>query len=60
VQKGAACMVADGEAKDKAIATVMELVQDENRRTQLIKNISMQAVLNADEHIAREILKSIA
>jgi UDP-N-acetylglucosamine--N-acetylmuramyl-(pentapeptide) pyrophosphoryl-undecaprenol N-acetylglucosamine transferase len=60
VQKGAACMVADSEAKDKAIATVMELVQDENRRTQLIRNISMQAVLNADEHIAREILKSIA
>ncbi len=60
VQKGAACMVADAEAKEKVVATVIELVKDENRREQLIRNIRMHAVLNADEVIAGVILNSIS
>jgi UDP-N-acetylglucosamine--N-acetylmuramyl-(pentapeptide) pyrophosphoryl-undecaprenol N-acetylglucosamine transferase len=59
VKNGAACMVKDSEAKDKAIPMVIELIGDENRKDQLKRNIKKFAVLNADEQIAKEILKSI-
>ncbi len=59
VNSGAACMVADSDAKERAIATVLELVKDENQRKKLVQNIGSLAVLNADEHIAKEILKTI-
>ncbi|HZH95124.1 MAG TPA: undecaprenyldiphospho-muramoylpentapeptide beta-N-acetylglucosaminyltransferase [Flavisolibacter sp.] len=59
VAKRAACMVKDSEAKEKVIATVLELIGDENRQQQLANNIGSHAVLHADEHIAKEILKSI-
>jgi len=59
VNNGAACMVADSDAEDRAVETVLELIKDENRRKKLVQNIGNLAVLNADEHIAKEILKTI-
>lgn len=59
VQKEAALMVKDSEAADRIVPLVMELAGDSGRRNTLKVNIGRYAVLNADEHIAEEILKSI-
>ena len=57
VQKQAAIMVKDNEATEKMIPAIIGLAEDENRQIELKNNIGNYAVLNADEHIAREILK---
>ena len=57
VEKDAAMMVADGEVKQRLVATVIELAENKERQQQLKKNISRLAVINADEIIASEILK---
>ncbi|HVE61213.1 MAG TPA: undecaprenyldiphospho-muramoylpentapeptide beta-N-acetylglucosaminyltransferase [Chitinophagaceae bacterium] len=59
VQKGAACMVKDSEAREKAIPLIIEIVQDEQQQEYLKHNISQYAIVNADEHIAKEILEAI-
>ena len=59
VQKGAALMVKDGEAKDKIVPTIIELAKDSGKRNELKINISKYALQNADEHIKEEILRSI-
>ena len=59
VNKNAALMVRDTEAKEKLVRTVIELVMDEQRRNELKENIGRLAVTNADEIIASEILKAI-
>jgi UDP-N-acetylglucosamine--N-acetylmuramyl-(pentapeptide) pyrophosphoryl-undecaprenol N-acetylglucosamine transferase len=59
VNRNAAIMVRDAEAKEKLIGTVIELVMDEERRYELKQNIGSLAVTNADEIIASEILKAI-
>jgi UDP-N-acetylglucosamine--N-acetylmuramyl-(pentapeptide) pyrophosphoryl-undecaprenol N-acetylglucosamine transferase len=59
VKQGAACMVKDSEAKEAAIANVIQILEDEKKGEQLKTNIAQYAVLNADEIIADEILKSI-
>lgn len=57
VSKQAALLVKDNEAKDKLIANVMALAINEQLQTELKINISSLAVANADEVIAKEILK---
>ena len=57
VQKQAAIMVKDNEATEKMIPAIIGLAEDENRQIELKNNIGNYAVLNADEHIAREILE---
>jgi len=59
VDKGAALLIKDSEAKEKLVATAIGLLQDETRRRQLEENIGRLAVTNADEVIAKEILRSI-
>lgn len=59
VNKQAALMVKDNEAKDKLVATVMALAINEQLQTELKINISSLAVVNADEIIAKEILRII-
>jgi len=59
VQKGAACMVKDSEAREKAIPLVIEIMQNEQQQEHLKYNISQYAIVNADEHIAKEILDAI-
>lgn len=59
VKRDAALMVKDSEAKDKVIPMVIELAADIGTRNNLKINIGKYAVLNADEHIVKEILESI-
>ncbi|MFN2456899.1 MAG: undecaprenyldiphospho-muramoylpentapeptide beta-N-acetylglucosaminyltransferase [Chitinophagaceae bacterium] len=59
VNKRAALMISDSEAIDKAIPVVIELAADEIQQQELKKNIASYAILNADKHIAEEILKTI-
>jgi UDP-N-acetylglucosamine--N-acetylmuramyl-(pentapeptide) pyrophosphoryl-undecaprenol N-acetylglucosamine transferase len=59
VEKHAALMVKDSEAMNKVVPTIIELAKDEQKQNELKQNIGKYAVINADEHIAKEILKSI-
>lgn len=59
VNKNAALMVKDSEAKEKAVAKVVELAKNETLRKQMIENLSALAITDADERVAEEILKSI-
>jgi UDP-N-acetylglucosamine--N-acetylmuramyl-(pentapeptide) pyrophosphoryl-undecaprenol N-acetylglucosamine transferase len=59
VDKNAGIMVKDNEAKDKLVQTVITLSKDEQRQRELKENIGRLAVTNADEIIAKEILKTI-
>lgn len=59
VQKEAALMVKDSEAKNKVVPMILELATDSQKREKLKKNISTLGVANADQRIAEEILKTI-
>jgi UDP-N-acetylglucosamine--N-acetylmuramyl-(pentapeptide) pyrophosphoryl-undecaprenol N-acetylglucosamine transferase len=59
VNKNAALIVKDNEAKEKLVSTVLNLAKDASLQQQLVSNISTMAITNADEIIAAEILKSI-
>lgn len=60
VNKEAALMIKDDEALDRLVPTIIELSKNEQQQNELKKNIAKLAVINADEVIAKEILKSIA
>lgn len=59
VDKNAALMVKDSEAKEKIVDTLLVLAADKNQQALLKGNIEKLAVLDADRRIAEEILKSI-
>jgi UDP-N-acetylglucosamine--N-acetylmuramyl-(pentapeptide) pyrophosphoryl-undecaprenol N-acetylglucosamine transferase len=59
VEKQAALMVKDNEAIDKVVPAIIELALDENKQSELKNNISKYAIVDADERIAREIIRSI-
>jgi UDP-N-acetylglucosamine--N-acetylmuramyl-(pentapeptide) pyrophosphoryl-undecaprenol N-acetylglucosamine transferase len=59
VQKNAAMMVPDNQAINKMVPGILSLLKDEARQNELKKNIGSYAVADADEVIAKEILKSI-
>ena len=59
VNKDAGIMVKDGEALDKLIATIINLSEDETKQIELSANIGKLGITNADEIIAKEILKTI-
>lgn len=59
VNRQAALLVKDSEAKEKLVATVLALAINEQLQTELKINISSLAVTNADEVIAKEILRTI-
>ncbi len=56
VQKGAALMIRDSEAKEKLVPTIIALASDEQKQGELKKNISVLGVTDADRRIAKEIL----
>ena len=58
VDKNAAMMVKDSEAKEKLVSTVIALANDEAKQNELKKNIAPIGVTNADEVVAKEIIKS--
>lgn len=57
VEKKAALMIKDSEANDKLVSTTIAIAKDEALQRELSENISKLAITNADEVIAREILK---
>jgi UDP-N-acetylglucosamine--N-acetylmuramyl-(pentapeptide) pyrophosphoryl-undecaprenol N-acetylglucosamine transferase len=57
-QKHAGIMIKDEETKNRLVNEAINLVKDEKRSAELSKNISALGVRNADEVIAREILRS--
>ena len=57
--KQAALMVKDKEAKDKLVATVISLAKNTDLQQTLKRNILLLAISNADEVIAKQILKDI-
>ncbi|MBZ4190339.1 undecaprenyldiphospho-muramoylpentapeptide beta-N-acetylglucosaminyltransferase [Niabella beijingensis] len=59
VDKGAAWLVKDSEAKDQAIAKVIALAKDEATRKYMSETLTGLSVTDADERIADEILKTI-
>lgn len=59
VQRDAALLVKDSEAKEKVVPIIIELANDEQKQKELIKNISVLGVTDADKRIADEILKTI-
>lgn len=59
VDRNAALMITDEEVKEKLMPTLVALAADEGRQHQLKEHIGQLAITNADEIIAREILKLI-
>jgi len=55
VNKNAALIVKDSEAKDKVMPMIIELSKNETKQNELKNNISQLAITNADEKIAEEI-----
>ena len=56
-KKDAAITIADKDAGKQLVDTVIELIDDENRREMLGRNISGLAIRDSDVKIANEILK---
>ncbi|NOT49836.1 MAG: undecaprenyldiphospho-muramoylpentapeptide beta-N-acetylglucosaminyltransferase [Chitinophagaceae bacterium] len=59
VDKNAALMVKDSETGQKLVSMTLELIRNENMQQELKNNISKLAIVNADEVVAREVLKAI-
>lgn len=59
VDRNAAMMVKDSEAPEKLVPTIIALSKDEQKQNELRQNISKLAVTNADEIVAKEILKIV-
>ena len=59
VNKKAALMVKDSEARQKLVFMTIELSLDESKQEELKKNIAAQTINDADKVIAAEILKVI-
>lgn len=59
VNRNAALMVRDSEAKQKLVFMTIELSMDESKQQELKKNISALGITNADKVIAEEILKTL-
>ncbi len=60
VDKNAAILIKDNDAKEKLVSTIIALAKDEGKQNELKENIGRLAVTDADERIAKEILKLIA
>lgn len=59
VNKDAAMIVKDSEAADKLVFMAIELSKDEAKQAQLKNNIGALAITDADEQIAKEVLKNL-
>ena len=59
VDQNAALLVHDKDAKEKMLSTAIDLLNDENKKIELAKNLKKLAKPNAAENIAKEILKLI-
>lgn len=59
VDRNAALMIKDSEAAEKLVAAIIELSKDEQKQHELKQNISKLAITDADEVIAREVLREV-
>jgi UDP-N-acetylglucosamine--N-acetylmuramyl-(pentapeptide) pyrophosphoryl-undecaprenol N-acetylglucosamine transferase len=59
VNKEAALMVKDSDAKEMLVQTAIDLAKDENRQALLHQKIRLLGIRDADETVAKEILKTI-
>ncbi|MGC4100098.1 undecaprenyldiphospho-muramoylpentapeptide beta-N-acetylglucosaminyltransferase [Ferruginibacter sp.] len=59
VNKNAGIMVKDSEALNKLVPSIIALVKNEQQQAELKTNIGQLGITNADEIIAKEILKTI-
>lgn len=59
IEKNAAVLVHDKNAKEEMISTAIDLLNDENKKMELSKNIKKMAKPNAAEEIAKVILNLI-
>ncbi len=59
VNKNAGIMIKDSEALDKLVTEILALSKNEKKQKELKDNISILGIINADEIIAKEILKQI-
>jgi UDP-N-acetylglucosamine--N-acetylmuramyl-(pentapeptide) pyrophosphoryl-undecaprenol N-acetylglucosamine transferase len=59
VSKNAGLMIKDNEAVGNLVAAIIDLSKDEQKQKELQLNIGKLAVLNADEVIAMEIIKTL-
>lgn len=59
VNKNAALIVKDSEAKEKAILIIINLAKDEALRDEMTNNLAKLAITDADDRVANEILKTI-
>lgn len=59
VEKHAALMVKDNEAKEKLVFMAIELSKDIAKQEEMKKNISSLAIIDADRKIAEEVLKNL-
>ena len=60
VEKNAAMMIIDSEVKEKLLQTIIDLANNETKQNEMKVNISKLAVINADERVADEVLKTIS
>jgi len=60
VEKNAAMMIKDSEVKEKLLQTIIDLANNETKQNEMKVNISKLAVVNADERVADEVLKTIS
>ena len=59
VNKDAALIVKDSEAKEKLVSMIIELALDDAKQSELKRHISELAIKNADQRIAEEILNLV-
>ena len=59
VDKHAGLLIRDSEAREKLVPAVIALAADKGKQNELKENISRLAITDADEVIAKEILKWI-
>jgi UDP-N-acetylglucosamine--N-acetylmuramyl-(pentapeptide) pyrophosphoryl-undecaprenol N-acetylglucosamine transferase len=59
VNRNAALMIPDYEAKEKLVHTIIDLAKDEKKQEELKMNISELAFTDADVRVAREILNCL-
>jgi UDP-N-acetylglucosamine--N-acetylmuramyl-(pentapeptide) pyrophosphoryl-undecaprenol N-acetylglucosamine transferase len=52
-------IVKDSEASEKLVPTIISLAKDEKKQAELKSNVSKLAITNADDMIAKEILKAV-
>ena len=59
VNKNAAMMVKDADAKEKLVPMIIQLSKETGKQQELKKNIAALGITDADQRIAEEILKTI-